>query len=109
LRTSLVTNATKPIGQSNPCFSDRAMWLWPRLDRARIRRIANDPESIARLIENRTSQPYEVILAMLTREVPEASSSTHARPQAMAAEERRGETIDKLSNPRLLLRKTGTD
>ena len=44
------------------------MLLWPRLDKARLRRIAADPARMAGLIERRTSQPYDVILAMLTRE-----------------------------------------
>jgi len=43
------------------------MLLWPRLDRAKLRRIADNPARIAEMIERRTSQPYEVILAMLTR------------------------------------------
>jgi hypothetical protein len=44
------------------------MLLWPRLDRARLRRIADDPTRIAELVERRTAQPYDVILAMLTRQ-----------------------------------------
>jgi hypothetical protein len=44
------------------------MLLWPRLDRARLRRVADDPVRIAELVERRTAQPYEVILAMLTRQ-----------------------------------------
>jgi hypothetical protein len=44
------------------------MLLWPRLDRARLRRMANDPVRIAELVEHRTAQPYAVILAMLTRQ-----------------------------------------
>ncbi len=43
------------------------MLLWPRLDRARIRRVADNPGRIAEVVERRTSQPYAVILAMLTR------------------------------------------
>jgi hypothetical protein len=43
------------------------MLLWPRLDRARIRKVAHDPARIAEIVEARTSQPYDVILAMLTR------------------------------------------
>ncbi len=44
------------------------MLLWPRLDRAKIRRVADDPSRIAEIVEHRTSQPFEVILAMLTRQ-----------------------------------------
>jgi hypothetical protein len=46
------------------------MLLWPRLDRARIRKVADNPARIAEIIERRTSQPYDVILAMLTRPSP---------------------------------------
>jgi hypothetical protein len=46
------------------------MLLWPRLDRARIRRVADNPARIAEIVERRTSQPYDVILAMLTRQSP---------------------------------------
>ncbi|MGD0019857.1 MAG: hypothetical protein ABSD62_11430 [Candidatus Limnocylindrales bacterium] len=44
------------------------MLLWPRLDRAKLRRIAGDPARIAEMVERRTSQPYDAILAMLTRQ-----------------------------------------
>ena len=44
------------------------MLLWPRLDRAKIRRVADNPARIAESVERRTSQPYDVILAMLTRQ-----------------------------------------
>ena len=46
------------------------MLLWPRLDRARIRKVADDPIRIAEIVERRTSQPFDVILAMLTRQSP---------------------------------------
>ncbi|HEX7491327.1 MAG TPA: hypothetical protein VF337_06455 [Candidatus Limnocylindrales bacterium] len=46
------------------------MLLWPRLDRARIRRVADNPARIAEIVEQRTSQPYDVILAMLTKHSP---------------------------------------
>jgi hypothetical protein len=46
------------------------MLLWPRLDRAKIRRVADNPARIAEIVERRTSQPYDVILAMLTRQSP---------------------------------------
>jgi hypothetical protein len=53
------------------------MLLWPRLDRARLRRVADDPARIAEIIERRTSQPYDSILAMLTRESPPLSAPTN--------------------------------
>ena len=46
------------------------MLLWPRLDRAKISRVADDPARIAEIVERRTSQPYDVILAMLTKQSP---------------------------------------
>jgi hypothetical protein len=44
------------------------MLLWPRLDRAKLRKIADDPTRIAEIVGRRTSQPYDAILAMLTRQ-----------------------------------------
>jgi hypothetical protein len=52
------------------------MLLWPRLDRAKIRKVANDPARIADIVERRTSQPYDVILAMLTRQASPVSGPT---------------------------------
>ena len=52
------------------------MLLWPRLDRARLRRVADNPARIAEMVERRTSQPYEVILAMLTRQTDKLVSPT---------------------------------
>jgi hypothetical protein len=64
------------------------MLLWPRLDRAKVRRVADNPTRIAELVERRTSQPFDVILAMLTREAPpltapadETSGFDSARPE----------------------------
>jgi hypothetical protein len=37
---------------------------------AKVRRCADDPAGIAEIVERRTSQPYEVIIAMLTRQAP---------------------------------------
>jgi hypothetical protein len=51
------------------------MLLWPRLDRARIRRVADNPARIAEIVEQRTSQPYDVILAMLTKHSPPLAAS----------------------------------
>jgi hypothetical protein len=44
--------------------------LWPRLQRAKLRKYADDPERIAELVSRRTSQPYEAVLAMITRQSP---------------------------------------
>ena len=56
------------------------MLLWPRLDRARLRKFADDPARIAEIVERRTSQPYDVILAMLTRQTDRLISPTEAAP-----------------------------
>lgn len=44
------------------------MLLWPRLDTSKVRKVADNPARIAEIIEQRTSQPYDVILAMLTKQ-----------------------------------------
>ena len=56
------------------------MLLWPRLDRAKIRKVAFDPGRIAEIVERRTSQPYDVILAMLTRQSSSPQASPESRP-----------------------------
>jgi hypothetical protein len=63
------------------------MLLWPRLERSKLRRIADDPRRIAELVVRRTSQPYEAILAMLTRQNPALApvSDDSARLEAVAA------------------------
>jgi hypothetical protein len=58
------------VRTSTSCYLERALLLWPRLDRARIRRVADNPARIAEIVEQRTSQPYDVILAMLTKHAP---------------------------------------
>jgi hypothetical protein len=52
------------------------MLLWPRLDRAKIRKVADNPARIAEIVERRTSQPYDVILAMLTKQSPPLTAPT---------------------------------
>ncbi|MFI5258372.1 MAG: hypothetical protein ACHQ01_02000 [Candidatus Limnocylindrales bacterium] len=61
---------------STSYYLERAMLLWPRLDRAKIRKVADDPERIAAIVERRTSQPFAAILAMLTRSAPAPASPT---------------------------------
>ncbi len=46
-------------------YAARALFLWPRLDAARLRRAKGDPLRIAKLVERRTGRPREEILAML--------------------------------------------
>jgi hypothetical protein len=73
--------ARRAIKPSTSFYLERALLLWPRLDRARIRKVADDPARIAEIVARRTSQPYEVILAMLTRESPSFSVSSEERPE----------------------------
>jgi hypothetical protein len=63
--------------------------LWPRLDRAKIRKVGDNPIRIAEIVERRTSQPFDAILAMLTKQAPALSAPTEdstgfdaARPEA---------------------------
>jgi hypothetical protein len=44
----------------------RALALWPRLDRAALRRCNNDARRIAALVARRTTMPPEAILNVLT-------------------------------------------
>jgi len=63
--------ARRPGRPSTDCYLERALLLWPRLDRARIRKIADNPVRIAEIVEKRTSMPFDAILAMLTKSVPD--------------------------------------
>jgi hypothetical protein len=47
-------------------FERRALALWPRLDRAALRRCNQDPERIAALVARRTSMPPEAIKSVFT-------------------------------------------
>jgi hypothetical protein len=56
------------------------MLLWPRLDRAKIRKFADNPTRMAEIIERRTSQPFDVILAMLTKQNVQMGPATEDAP-----------------------------
>jgi hypothetical protein len=73
-RTARSVEARRDRTESDD-YIERAMLLWPRLDRARLRRVAADPARMAGLIERRTSQPYDAILAMLTRQTDRLAES----------------------------------
>ena len=51
---------------------DRALLLWPRLDRRRLARTSGDPHRIARLVSLRTALSTESIVAMLTAGLDES-------------------------------------
>jgi hypothetical protein len=44
----------------------RALALWPRIDRAALRRCHNDATRIAALVARRTAMPQEAIRGLLT-------------------------------------------
>jgi hypothetical protein len=69
----VVDRHERPVTSS---YLERAMLLWPRLDRVKLRRVADDPLRIAEMIQGRTSQPFEVIVAMLTRQTEALTSPT---------------------------------
>ena len=46
-------------------FEQRALRIWPGLDRSRLRRTGGDPWRIARLVEGRTRLTLEDILVLL--------------------------------------------
>jgi hypothetical protein len=62
------------------CYLDRALLLWPRLDRSKLRKISDDPKRMAEVIEKRTSLPFDSILAMLTRQNPALAGPTETSP-----------------------------
>jgi hypothetical protein len=46
-------------------YERRAVALWPRLDREKLRRTRGDPVRIARLVSRRTTLSVETIVLML--------------------------------------------
>ena len=76
VRPSTPRVASRSVRPVTSSYLERAMLLWPRLDRARIRRVADDPVRMAEIIERRTSQPFDVILAMLTKQSPPLTAPT---------------------------------
>lgn len=48
-------------------YMARALELWPRLDRDKVRRVRENPRRLARLVERRTGESFDVILSMLDR------------------------------------------
>lgn len=47
-------------------YTERALLIWPRLDRDRLRRTHDDPLKIARLVARRTTLSLDEIVALLT-------------------------------------------
>jgi hypothetical protein len=78
----------RPARPATSYFVERALLLWPRLDRAKLCKVADNPTRMAEIIERRTSQPLDVILAMLTKQAPaliapteESTGFEAARPE----------------------------
>jgi hypothetical protein len=61
----VLRRAEGPVSGRSCPLDDRALALWPRLDRRSLRRCGCDPERMAELISRRTSLPREAILALL--------------------------------------------
>ncbi len=79
-RRVLPLAGARPDGPTTSCYVERAMLLWPRLDRTRLRRVADNPARMAEIIERRTSQPFDVILAMLTNQTDRLTAPTESAP-----------------------------
>ena len=62
---AVLRRGDKPEGGEAFPLDDRALALWPRLDRRSLRRCAGDPKRMVALISRRTKLPREAILALL--------------------------------------------
>ena len=65
-----ITRDARPLGRSRSAaprsnLKERALALWPRLDRRALRRCSDDPVRIARLVARRTLLPPETIIEIL--------------------------------------------
>ncbi len=86
--TDVVARRAARHTAKDSCYVERALLLWPRLERARLRKVADDPARIAELVVRRTSQPYEAVLAMITRQSPAlAPHSEEELPRVMVRAE----------------------
>jgi hypothetical protein len=56
-----------PTGTAEIDYRDRALTLWPRLDKGRLRRTRGEIARVARLVERRTAMSFEIIVGMLKR------------------------------------------
>ena len=57
--------------------AQRALLMWPRLDRRKLAKCADDPSRIARLVATRTNLPAEVIIGILTQPDRREDESTY--------------------------------
>jgi hypothetical protein len=58
---------------------------------AKVRRFAHDPARIAEIVERRTSQPYDSILAMITRQTLHLSDADSDRPEPITSRTNRAQ------------------
>jgi len=61
-----VTGPDRPTGRPGQPYRERALALWPGLDRDRLRRCGNDLAKIVRLVAHTTRESADVIEAMLS-------------------------------------------
>jgi hypothetical protein len=54
-----------PLPSLQHDYFDRALALWPRLERPRLARVRHDPHRMAALISRRTTLSYVAILELL--------------------------------------------
>jgi hypothetical protein len=62
-----LTGQVKADGSRVCRYSQRALNIWPRLDRRALSRCACDPGRIARVVARRTSLPLDAIVWLITR------------------------------------------
>ena len=66
-----------PVPVGTVRLERRALSLWPRIDRAALRRCRDDPDRIAALVERRTSLTADAIRSLLLMpEVTEEDART---------------------------------
>jgi hypothetical protein len=68
--------AEEHVPEPRTLYVDRALLLWPRLDRARLLRVAGDPRRIAEIVSRRTTHSVETILVMLERDTTTPRATT---------------------------------
>lgn len=84
------THATtiSPTSHDPRGYAARALAVWPRLDRARLRRAHGDPVRIARVVAARTALSTETILGILGADPAERRRRRQGRGTALATAQR---------------------
>lgn len=83
-RSSMVDDVDRGCPAGDPAACDvrqKALAVWPGLDRRKLTRTCGDPKRVARLVERRTALPRESILGILGAGV-RRPTRTLARPAA---------------------------